>query len=151
MEHSRKASVDGWRKLAGAAVVASGLGLGTLFFDMGVAWRIIWTLVVLLVLGVAVAYSVANIRNDGTFVCRLTDEEFSQSIPVPSCGDSFKIKLSQITQIEVHDGQREGPSDEWFIHTKDDRHRITSNYGNPDRRFGEAIQKALPQIETIET
>ncbi len=151
MEHTRRASDEGWRMLAKVALVGSALLFGSLIFDMGIVWRLIWTLVILSVLAIAVAYAVTNIRNDGTFSCLLTDQEFSQSIPVSSCGDSFQIRLSEITQIEIHDGGGEGPSDEWYIHTEDNRYRITTNYGNPDRKFGEAIQRALPHVETIET
>ena len=151
MEHTRKASDEGWKMLATVIVVASVLGFGTLIFDMGVIWRLIWTLILVLVSGLAIAYAGSNIRSDGTFLCRLTADEFSQSIPVASCGENFQIKLSEITQIEIHDSGGEGPSDEWYIHTENGRHRITTNYGNPDRKFGEAIQLSLPHITTIKT
>jgi len=129
-------------------VVASELGVRSLIFDM--VFRLVWTLILVLVCSVAIAYAISNIRSDGTFLCRLTEDEFSQSMPVQSCGDSFQVRLSEITHIEIHDRGGEGPCDEWYIHAKSGRHRITTNYGNPHRKFGEAIERALPQIETIE-
>ena len=151
MEHTRSASSEGWRLLAVLAIVAPALGFGTLLFEMGLVWRTIWTLGVLAISGLAVAYAVGNIRTGGEFLCRLTDEEFIQSIPVPSCGESFQIKLSEISAIECHEGFGESPSDEWYLHTKKGRYRITTNYGNPYRAFAEGIQKALPGLEKIQT
>jgi len=151
MEHTRKASNEGWRMLATVAVVAPILGFWALIFDMGVIWRLIWTLILVSVSALVIAYAVFNIRSAGTFLCQLTEHEFLQSIPVASCGDSFQIKLSEITQIEIHDSGGEGASDEWYIHTENGRYRITTNYGNPNRKFGEAIQLSLPNVKTIKT
>jgi len=122
-----------------------------LFFDIGLIFRIIWFLILLVVLVIGICYAVGNIKNGGIFLCRLTDHDFSQFIPDPSYGESFQVSLSEITQVEVHNGFGEGPSDEWYIHTENGRHRITTNYGNPDRKFGVAIQKSLPHINIIET
>ena len=151
MEHSRKASDEGWRMLAVSVLVVLILGLGSLVFDMGVLFRVVFTLIILFIGGVVVSYSIRNIRDEGTFLCQLTDEEFFQSIPVSGSGDSYRISLSEIIQIEIHDGGGEGPCDEWYVHTGDGRYRISANYGNPHRKFGEALQKALPEVKTITT
>jgi len=151
MEHTRRASNEGWRMLAVVAVTAPTLWLFALFFDMGVVGRVVMALVVFIGSGFAVAYAVANLRSNRSFSCRLTDEEFSQSSPVAWSAESFRIKLSEVVLIEIHNSGGEGPSDEWYIHTKDGRFRIASNYGNPDRAFGEAIQKALPHVQTVRT
>ncbi|MFC7339720.1 hypothetical protein ACFQY0_21220 [Haloferula chungangensis] len=151
MEHTRRASVEGWRMLATVAIVAPALCFATMLFDMGIVWRLIWSVGVLLVSGLVVAYAIGNIRAGGIFICRLTDEEFFQLIPDPACGESFQVKLSDISKIECHEGFGESPSDEWYLHTKEGRYRITTNYGNPYRKFAETIQKALPDLEKIQT
>ena len=137
--------------LGAGVVVAPVLGLGALLFDMDVASRNILAVIVLVGSGIFVAYAVVHFRDGGTFCCRLTEEQLFQSVPVPALGESFQIKLSQVIRIEIHDGGGEISGDEWYVHTEQGRYRITSNYGNPYRKFGAAIQKALPHVETIRT
>ncbi len=151
MEHTRRASYEGWRMVAVLTVVAPILYCMAWVFDMGIIWQVTWTLIITLVAVLVAAYAIANIRSKGTFSCRLSDDDLTQITPTASCGESFQVKLSEITQIEIHDGGSEGPCDEWYIHAKGDRYRISSNYGNTNRKFGEAIQRALPHIKTIKT
>ena len=151
MQYTRRASAEGWRVIATVAITVPLMILATFLFSMNIAFSIVFTVFILLVSGLALAYAIGNIRTGGMFICRLTDEDFIQIIPDRSCGDSFHVKLTEITKIECHEAFGEGPSDEWYLHTKDGRHRITINYGNPYRRFSEALQKALPEVETIQT
>ena len=151
MEYSRKASDEGWKMLAVVAVVSLFLLVGTLVFDMGTLWRLIWSLLVIGLSVVGLIYAAVNIRSEKTFICQLTEREFIQDIPVASCGESFRVSLDTITKIECHDGGGEVPSDEWYIHTNSGRYRITSNYGNPASKFVEALQHRNPALEIIQT
>ncbi|MCB1086759.1 MAG: hypothetical protein KDM63_06920 [Verrucomicrobiae bacterium] len=116
MEHVRDAKSEGWKIVVRLAVVVPIMSVIPMVFDMGAVFGTIWFLILLIVSGLSVSYAISNIRSHGSFVCRLTEDEFTQSIPVSSCGDSFQIRLSEITLIEIHDGGGEGPSDEWYIH-----------------------------------
>lgn len=151
MEHVRDTKSEGWKMVVRLAVIVPIMSVVPLFFDVGTVFGMFWFLILLVGSGLGVSYAIFNIRSHGSFVCRLTEDEFTQSVPVSSCGDSFQIKLSEITLIEIHDSGGEGPSDEWYLHTKDSRNQITANYENPYRKFGEAIQRALPQVQTIKT
>lgn len=151
MEHTRHASYEGRVALSIMAVVIPALGFGGMLFDVGPTFMAIWIFVLLVTSVLGASYAVVNIRSGGVFSCKLNEEEISQTIPCSTCGESFQIKLSEIAQIEIHDSGGDGSCDEWYIHTADGRYLITSNYGNPYRKFGEAVQKALPHIKTIKT
>jgi hypothetical protein len=97
------------------------------------------------------SYAIGNIKSAGEFSCCLTSVAFSQFTPNASSGESFCIDLAEIIKIEIHDTGDEASCDNWYIHTSQGRHRININYGNPYRRFGEALQTALPHIKTIRT
>ena len=148
MEHSRKAATEGWRLLATVCVVAPVLFYGSLFADMETTMRIMWAIFLVIASSLAVAYAINNIRTSESFTCRLTDTTLTQSIPASGSGDSFSILLSEITLIEIRSTLEE---DRWHIHTESDRYELTYGYGNPCRKFGKAIQEAVPHVQTINT
>lgn len=151
MHHIKKASTEGRQTMVRAILTSSGL-IGILFlFEMPVFMRILFFLILALVSGVALVYAIENIRNKGSFVCKLTDEDFSQTSPHASTGNSFHIKLSEITQIEISRSSGECAQIHYFLHTDRDRFPISNNYGNPAPKFAKAIQTALPHIKTMET
>lgn len=151
MIYSKAASDTGWAILVGTAFFSSILGCLPFVFHMGLAWTIVWYLLVGAVAATLGVYAVLNIRSKGVFVSKLTNDEYVQSVPLRLAGESFGIKLSDITQIEIHDAGVDGRNDQWYLHTPEGRFQISSHYGNPHRKIGAAIRKTLPHIPTIET
>jgi hypothetical protein len=151
MEYTRRAAVEGWRMIATIVITVPLAIIAINLSGMGMAFSIVCSVFIFFVSGFAVVYAVGNIRAGGMFICRLTDNEFIQTIPDQSCGESFRVKLAEITMIECHESYGDSPRDEWYLHTQDGRHLITINYGNPHRKFGEALRKALPDVKIIHT
>lgn len=151
MKHIKKASTEGWQKLVTAGFISSGLVWGIFLLDIPVFMRILFFLILTFVTGIALVYSVVNILNKESFICRLTETDFSQASPHSSAGESFTVKHAEISRIEIFRSTGEVAQIHYFLHTDRGRYRISNNYGNPARKFFHAIQKALPHIKTIET
>lgn len=151
MEHTRKAKDEGWKVFGVTIAVGITLLLGVQLFSAGhfgmsrgeqiVFYGIIFTATI-----AALCYAAININSEDIFVCRLTDQLFFQHCPVKQCGESFKVRLGDIAKLECRQGES------WYIHTNDgETHQITNNYGNPAKKFADALLKSRPEIKTVST
>ena len=147
MEHTRKATTQGWRTLTVVLFIAAPMIVVPWIIDLDSGFRWMTTAVVGLVAAISICSAIADLRSTGAFSCRLTDTDFIQEIPVKSSGDSFTIKLDAITAIEHNNDS----GSDWIIHTVLGRFPISNNYGNPAKKFARAIQKRFPHLKIAYT
>jgi len=94
-------------------------------------------------------YARQNIAANAEFICRVTDAEFQCVCPVAGCGDSFAIKVAEITSLEREESAE---SYRWYVHDRSGaRHWITTNYDNPVEDFVEALMALNPNIVEVRT
>jgi hypothetical protein len=142
IEHRRSTRREGLKHLLQLGAFVITFGIVYRWFFAG--WLGNWPPTALLnVFGVLTLLLAANsvweiIRNQ-EFSCRI-DEEYLECNSPKYSGDSFKLKISDIAKICKETGS-ESPS--WYIYnTAGHRYWLTSNYGNPVRRFVKAIHEA---------
>jgi hypothetical protein len=151
IEHTRSTKSEAWRIISRTILVVCTLSIFIIFLDLHIAIKSIALLILTGVAVLSLFHAIGNFQNTGNFICRLTADDFIQITPFASCGDSFHVQLLEITQIEIHESGGEPAFEYWYIHTQNGRHKININYGNPYQKFGKALQKALPEIQTIRT
>jgi hypothetical protein len=103
-----------------------------------------------------VSLAIPHLKSNDLFVCRLDEKEFVCTVPPVnvlgslSSGESFSIRLADITKLEE---SRDGDAinhTTWIIHTKSgQRFWLTSNYENPVEQFVEAIEERFHDLVVI--
>ena len=97
-------------------------------------------------------YAIANIVANKEFRCKLTADTLDCYCPVKGVGETFTVKLSDITKLEKEVWEDSQDSYRWYIwEGNGDRHWLTSNYGNPCERIIDRIQKLNPKVIQIST
>jgi len=124
-----------------ATAVATVIGMAAFLYYFFLPWLwaeapwflVTFAAIVLVVFSIFLYYAVVNIRANKTFICELDDDEIRCVCPVKACGESFTLRLGDVTTVERHE---EGDSHRWYLHdTTGRRYWLTSNYGNPVDEF----------------
>ncbi len=108
-----------------------------------------WVLITLFVgnLGFGLYELWAVIRQPQDFECELTDSTIRCVCPVPRMGSTFDIPLDELVAIEVTSDD----SPRIHLLTRNgSRYWLTSNFGNPARRFVTHLRSLRPQVEYIQ-
>lgn len=143
MKYTKRLSIEGRDNIITVGVMIVIVVCIVFFLDFSVIWKVVCVVSMLGVSIYALRDAIAHLGSDKAFLCELTKAEFIQECPIYSRGESFRIKLSEITKIELehrHNNPR------WYIHAKRERYWITASYQNIDRKFGEELLRRLPHV-----
>lgn len=154
LKHSKNTMAEGIKVLLTLGMTVIGMGCFQILFFPHI-WAVDpWFVVAFFGIEAIVCvgllyYAFINIRKHELFLCFVDDELIECVCPVDGCGDSFRLQLDEIVQIERHDG---GESYRWYLHdSHGHRHWLTSNYNNPDDKFVQRILAFKPDIPQTET
>jgi hypothetical protein len=96
-------------------------------------------LVETIVVGLAVAYAVANFIKGGEFVCRIDETYIQCQSPVRGCGPTFKIPIADIVKLEKQ--VVEDSAGWWDICVRSGkRFQLTNYYGLPAEKVALLLQ-----------
>jgi len=97
---------------------------------------------------VVAIHAVWEIMQNGEFVCRLDSETFECSVPSKYSGETFRIRVGDITKIEKVKGEEMTTC---YLWDKDGRrYWLTNHYRNPVAKFVAAIQKLNPAVNLVD-
>jgi hypothetical protein len=142
IEHRRSSVREGWQTLLIGGCTIAGLAACPLFFSDW-HWKndpgfvIIWYSFLGLFGLLLAYYAFSNIIQCRDFVCRIDDQSIECQVPFSGAGDSFRLPLNEIVKVEKRSS---GESYNWYIwDAAGKQYQLTTNYGNPAKRFIQAI------------
>lgn len=152
--HRKSTASEGRAAIFSVVITIIGLGVFQ-WFTFGWIWAesrlfvVVFIAIEVVVCSIVVCYAIINLRSGQVFECRMDSERLTCVSPVPGCGQSFSVPITEIIRIE-----RElwAESCRWYIWTADgQRFWLTGNYGNPVEEFVGAIRDRVSDVTEFTT